>query len=342
MTSAQHRDGNAAEIADLSVAMCTRNGSRFVAEQVRSILEQSIVPRELVVGDDASTDDTVAIIEATVDAVRSERPAVTTTLRVYRHLTPLGVTANFDATIGACTSAFVALSDHDDVWPAGRTERMLRLFDDPAVTLVHTDAWLVDSTGAPTGILLLDAIEVSPEERRALRSGDAFSVLLRRNLVTGATVVIRRSLAERARPFPSAWVHDEWLASAAAVTGGLRLIDEPWLDYRQHGGNEIGAGRVTWQRRWQKLREPRAERASRLIARATALSERLAEWGATEQQQTDALGKLHFELARAAAPRWQLARVPGVVARWVRGDYARYARGPIDVVRDLVQPPGAR
>lgn len=342
MTSALHRDGDAVEIADLSVAMCTRNGARFVAEQVRSILIQSVVPRELVVGDDASTDDTLAIIEATVAEVLAERPAMTTELRVLRRLEPLGVTGNFEATIAACTSALVALSDHDDVWPAGRLERLLPMFDDPAVTLVHTDARLVDDQGARTGVALLEAIEASPAERGALQSGDAFAVLLRRNLVTGATVIVRRSLAERARPFAPAWVHDEWLAMAAAVTGGLRLLDEPLLDYRQHGGNEIGAGRVTWARRWQKLREPRAERAGRLVARAAALSERLTEWGATSQQQADARAKLHFEQARAAAPRWQPARVPGVVARWASGDYGRYARGPVDVVRDLVQPPGAR
>ena len=41
----------------VSVALCTRNGERFVAEQVRSILAQRPAPLELVVGDDDSSDD---------------------------------------------------------------------------------------------------------------------------------------------------------------------------------------------------------------------------------------------------------------------------------------------
>ena len=48
--------------ATISVALCTHNGARFVAEQVSSILAQSRLPREIVLSDDASTDETVAIV----------------------------------------------------------------------------------------------------------------------------------------------------------------------------------------------------------------------------------------------------------------------------------------
>ena len=325
-------------MADLSVAMCTRNGARFVAEQVRSILTQSIAPKEIVVGDDASTDNTIAVIEATVAAARAERPGLPTELRVLRRDEPLGVTANFEATIAACTSTLVALSDHDDVWPQGRLARILPLFDDPVVGFVHTDARLIDAEGAPTGALLLDTLETSAHERQALRLGDAFAVLLRRNLVTGATVVLRRSLAESAMPFPSSWVHDEWLAAVASTNGSTRLVDEPWLDYRQHGANEIGASTPTWSRRWAKLREPRAPRAARLIARSDALVAYLENRGADPALIDAARKKRAHEQWRASLPRRQLLRIPAVALAMVTGRYARFNRGAIDVLRDLVQP----
>jgi glycosyltransferase involved in cell wall biosynthesis len=338
VTSDQHRDGDAIEVADLSVAMCTRNGAPFVAEQVRSILMQSIVPRELVVGDDASTDDTIAIIEKAVAAARAERPGLPTELHVHRRPEPLGVTANFEATIASCMGALVALSDHDDVWPDGRLARLLPVFDDPAVDLVHTDARIVDARGVATGTLLLEAIEASDAEREALRAGDAFDVLLRRNLVTGATVILRRSLAEAAMPFPSSWVHDEWLAAVASATGSVRLIDEPWLDYRQHGANEIGASAPTWSRRWAKLREPRAPRAAQLIARSGALVEYLERTHASPHLAETARAKLEHERWRSELPRWQPLRLPFVIGSAMAGRYARFTRGTIDVVRDLVQP----
>ncbi len=330
------------EHADLSVAMCTHNGAAFVGEQVRSILAQRPAPRELVVGDDASTDDTVSEVERAVSEARAAEPLLQTRLTVLRRAEPLGVTANFAATIAACSGALVALSDQDDCWPAGRLERVMGTFRDPAVLLVHSDARLVDATGAALGATLLQVLEVSAADRDDLTRGDAWPVLLRRNLVTGATVVVRRSLAERAQPFPASWVHDEWLAIVAAAHGGVRLIDEPLIDYRQHGANVIGATRVTWSRRWQRLREPRDARAARLVARAQALVERLPVQGVAESMMTDAHGKLAFERARAAAPAWQPARVPGIVARLLGGEYRRFARGPIDVLRDLVQPPRER
>jgi glycosyltransferase involved in cell wall biosynthesis len=330
------------EHADVSVALCTYNGALFVAEQVASILAQRPAPREIVVGDDASSDATIAIIERTVAEARAAEPALSTELVVLRRESSLGITSNFEATIAQCRAEIVALSDQDDVWPLGRLARLLVAFDDPAVQLVHSDARLLDGRGAPLGASLLQVLEAGAAERAALAAGRAWPVLLRRNLVTGATVLLRRSLAERARPFPAAWVHDEWLAASAAAAGGLRLIDETLLDYRQHGGNVIGATRVTAAQRWRRLREPRAERAARLVARASALVIRLPEWGVSADIVADAHAKLRFEQARASAPRWQPARVPGIVARFARGEYGRFARGPIDVLRDLVQPPGTR
>lgn len=325
-------------VADVSVALCTHNGARFVAEQIESILRQVPRPREIVVGDDASTDATVAIVRAAVNESNRLLPESPVSLVVLERSQPLGVIRNFEETLRTCSSSLVALSDQDDLWPEGRLARLLPLFDDPSVSLVHTDARLVDARGSDMGAHLLSALEASDEELTALERGAGFPVLLRRNLVTGATVVLRKDLADRAMPFPPSWVHDEWLAMMAAVEGGLRLVREPWLDYRQHGGNAIGASEVTWGRRWERLREPRDERAPRLVARASALVERLMLTRPESRELADARAKLAHERHRASLPSWQLLRLPGVAAGVISGRYRRYNRGSIDILRDVVQP----
>ncbi|MBX3193997.1 MAG: glycosyltransferase family 2 protein [Microbacteriaceae bacterium] len=326
----------------ISVALCTHNGAEFVGEQVQSILRQVPAPDELVLGDDASSDDSVAIVERLVAEHRAA--GGTTELVVRRHDPALGVVANFADALGAVRGEFVALSDQDDVWRDGRLARALAAFDaDPELLLVHSDARLVDAQGAPTGLALLQALEATPGERAGLEHGDAFATLMRRNLVTGATVVLRRDLLDRGAPFPEGWVHDEWLAVLAAASGGLRLIPEPLIDYRQHGANQIGARRPTMADRVAKLREPREPRATRLAHRTGALVERLEE---LERRgvavRPDALeaarARLAFEDRRRALPVVRVARVPRILAAAARGEYARYARGAIDVLRDLVQP----
>lgn len=327
----------------ISVALCTHNGAAHVAEQVASILAQQPPPDELVVGDDASTDSTVAIIERLVAERQDSGSVSVPRLIVVRRDPALGVVRNVEETIAVCSGDLIALSDQDDVWHAGKLAALAAQFAaDPQLLLAHTDARLVDGDGRPLGLTLLDALEATVAERRGLAAGDALAVLLRRNLVTGATVVFRRELRDAATPFPPDWVHDEWLAAIAASVGRVRLVPRPLIDYRQHGGNQIGARRPTMADRLARLREPRAARAARLERRARFLAERVVALDAPEAAQTAVHAKLAHESARARLPRVRAARLPGVLAGALTGRYGRYSRGAMDVVRDLAQPPGPR
>jgi glycosyltransferase involved in cell wall biosynthesis len=323
----------------ISVVLCTHDGAAFVDEQVRSILNQSPPPDELVLGDDASSDGTVAIVERAVAAHRAA--GGTTELVVRQHDPPLGVVGNFADAMAHARGDLIALSDQDDVWRPGKLAAVVAAFEaDPQLLLVHTDARLVDADGRPTGLTLLQALEITPVERRGLEHGDAFDTLLRRNLVTGATAVMRRELVAMASPFPAGWVHDEWLAAIAAARGTLRLLPEPLIDYRQHGGNQIGARRPTLADRWAKLRESREPRATWLVERSTVLVGRLERLGASvpASHLAGARARLAHEERRRSLPRIAIARLPRIVAAAARGDYRRYSRGGIDVLRDLVQP----
>lgn len=327
--------------ARISVALGTRNGAAHVARQVRSILNQRPAPVELVVGDDDSNDDTLAIIEREHAEALAADPALPTRLTVIRRQPALGVTANFAATLAACDGDLIALSDQDDEWMPGKLATLAAAFaTDPALLLVHSDARLVDGDGASLGLTLLEALEATEAERAGLAAGEALPVLLRRNLVTGATVMLRRSLVDSAAPIPPQWVHDEWLAAIAAAVGRVRLVPEPLIDYRQHGANQIGARRPTMADKLARLREPQGDRAARLAVRTALLAERGRALAveATVQHQLDA--KAEHEARRARLPRVRLARVPAIIGGALSGRYSRYSRGAMDVLRDLVTPAG--
>ena len=51
----------------LSVAMCTYNGSKFIQDQLNSIINQSRLIDEIIIYDDCSTDATVAIINEYIE-----------------------------------------------------------------------------------------------------------------------------------------------------------------------------------------------------------------------------------------------------------------------------------
>lgn len=318
----------------VSVALCTHNGARFVAEQVRSILDQSEPPAELVVSDDASTDDTIEIVEREWRASGG-----TTALRVIRNVEPLGVTRNFEQATRACTSDLVALSDQDDVWLPDRLAVMAKKFvADPSLGLLFTDADLIDASGLPTGSLF-SALEIEPDELAAVKEGAAFPVLLRRNLVTGATVVLRRDLVERAAPFPLEWVHDEWLAIVAAATSAVDWMPERLVGYRQHGSNEIGVTAPTLRYKLRRVTQPRGTRYTGLLARSRVLLERLRALGADPALIALVEGKVAHDLFRATLPANRVARIVPVLRSAAAGDYDAYcSRRKLDIVRDLLSP----
>jgi glycosyltransferase involved in cell wall biosynthesis len=324
----------------VSVALCTYNGSRFIGEQLRSILAQSPPPDQLVISDDGSTD-------GTLDAVRAELAAQPAAIRsglevvILENASALGVTRNFESAVRACTGEIIALSDQDDVWMPERLARARAEFTArPELLLLHGDARLVDDDGAPIGHTLFEAIEFTPEEQREVRDGNALGVLVRRNVATGATVVFRRGLLNHAIPFSDVWVHDEWLAIIASIMGRVDFESEPLIDYRQHNANQIGATKPTLRIKIGRLREPRDERNQHLVGRAEALLGRVIGLGdaAPPGAVEFITKKLEHERFRRDLPVTPLFRVVPVLREMSAGGYRRFGRARYDVLRDLVQP----
>lgn len=324
----------------VAVALCTHNGERFIDDQLASILAQTRLPDHIVISDDASTDGTLARVAAAVDghAASAESPVRFT---VLRNDAALGVAANFEQAIAASTSDLVALSDQDDLWEPTRLERAVGMFAQrETLLLVHGNARLIDAEGAFLPATLFEALGIGPAVVRDINAGSELAWLLRRNLVTGATTVIRRRLFEAARPVPSPWLHDEWFGIVAAAIGETDVIAEPLVRYRQHGTNEIGASKLGVAGKFGRMREPGAERNRRLLARAEALVARFTELGdlVTPAQQAAVTQKLAHEKLRSSLPANRLRRAPLVARELATGRYRRFGRGVLDAARDLIQP----
>lgn len=322
----------------VSVALCTHNGAHYVAEQVRSIcVQHECLPLEIVLSDDASSDATVAVVRETLaECGMAQRVALT----VFENRPALGVVRNFQQAVSACRGELIALCDQDDVWHAGRLARMAAEFvARPDLLLLHSDAQLVDGQLRPLGQTLFQGLEARPDEIAGIRRGEALAVLMHRNLVTGATTIFRRRLLEVALPFPVEWVHDEWLAALAAATGAMDVIDAPLIDYRQHGGNQIGAGRMTLSQKVRKAVAPRGDKHARRVHRMRLLQQRLDSLGAAVPASAHELiaGKLAHLQFRAALPAARPLRWWPVLRHALQGRYKHYDRGWQAVMQDLLE-----
>ena len=122
----------------VSVVMATYNGDRYLRDQLASIRGQDLLPAELVIGDDGSTDATHEILEE----FRTTAPFP---VSIERNAQRLGVGENFLQTAARATTTYLAFADQDDVWFPTKLRRCLAVLDAQGTpTLVTHSSHLVD------------------------------------------------------------------------------------------------------------------------------------------------------------------------------------------------------
>ena len=217
----------------LSIALTTYNGEQYIREQLDSIVRQTMLPDELVISDDASVDSTFDIIK---DFERSAPFPVKLQINQKR----LGSTLNFESAIRACSGDIIFLCDQDDVWYPDKIARIEECFvNNPKAGAVFTDADIVDQNLQSYGPKLWKKIRFNLSEQKNM-ANDAFTVLLKHFVVTGATMAFRSSFKEFVFPIPEEWVHDAWIAFLISASSNLIAIPTPLIAYRQHSSNQIG------------------------------------------------------------------------------------------------------
>jgi len=215
----------------ITILMATYNGANYIAEQLDSLLAQTYGNWQLVIRDDGSDDDTVAIV------------------LTYTHKYPhIFLTSKKSAAKGACANfaalfdiarqdqemAYIMFCDQDDIWKPEKLQKTMAAMqamesENPhEPVLIYGNFELMDAYGnfMPGAFKLKHHID--------LRN------LLSFNFVYGCTTMLNRELIDKIAAIPvSAINHDYWIALVASLYQS-RFIDEPLLRYRQHGNNASG------------------------------------------------------------------------------------------------------
>jgi glycosyltransferase involved in cell wall biosynthesis len=230
--------------------MCTFNGAAFLPEQLASIAAQSQRPFEIVAFDDGSCDQTVDLLRK----FQAEHPDLN--MRVEINQSRLGPSANFQQAIAACGGEIIALCDQDDVWAPEKLAVIAEEFArNPALGLVFSDAEICNEAGSPLGYRLWKSVGFDGRLQRRFRRGGAFDVILRQNLVTGATVAFAASMRDLVLPIDTRWMHDGWIALLIAAVAPVSAMPAPLVRYRQHPNQSIGALKRTLYQQYLNARK---------------------------------------------------------------------------------------
>ena len=225
--------------ATIDILLATYNGSRFVREQLDSLAAQTHRDWRLLVRDDGSTDDTMAIVREWAKAC--DRPVEI----IDDGRQGLGASQNFGALLERSTAPYFAFCDQDDFWLPEKLEVML--------AAMHAEEGTAGGSDVP--VMVFSDLEVVDEKlgriaesfaqrsrRPVLSPGREMDQIMLHNPVPGCALLGNASLRLASLPIPAgAVMHDWWVALSAGALGRVRIVGQPLVRYRQHGRNTLGA-----------------------------------------------------------------------------------------------------
>ena len=224
----------------ITILLAAYNGAQYIDQMIQSIQAQTATNWRLILSDDNSEDGTPEILEryAQEDSGRivhyRSGQRFGCAQRHFMHLLE-----KFH------DSEYIMFCDQDDVWHEDKVSKTLEKMkeielDVSRPAMVHSDLQVVDSE-----LRVIDPSFMHFSKLNGYRL--ELKQLLVQNVVTGCTMMINQALAAMSCieiPSQGILMHDWWLALLAAACGQTGFLDEATMDYRQHGGNVIGAKNV--------------------------------------------------------------------------------------------------
>jgi glycosyltransferase involved in cell wall biosynthesis len=230
----------------VSILLVSFNQEAYIREAVRSAFAQTYSPLEIVLSDDYSDDSTFDIMKAEAEAYRGPHKVI-----LNRNPRNLGVAPNYNRAASLATGDFLVIQDGDDVSLPDRSSKLAAAFQAPTpVDMVCSKVFVIDKAGEALPDLQFPPVDpLSLEEAVATGYVSAF----------GCACAYSRTLWTKYGPMESEVLQEDIvLPFRALLERGIRIVDEPLVQYRVHDSN-LFAGppkadsrerRRRWARNW--------------------------------------------------------------------------------------------
>lgn len=250
-------------LKSVGTVIATYNGEKFLDEQLKSILQQTQRPQQIVIVDDYSQDKTKEIIDKYV----KKFPNLVTFIQNERNLGPK---STFEIGISTCETDYIALCDQDDIWEPDKITKLfqtlennkkaklcfhnLKFINENGDPIKDTNYWNVAPLHEP-----LPVIGAKARERLANFS----------NPVPGCTMFFSSDLKKYIFPMPSSkWIgHDWWISVNAFFFADPIFVEDTLTKYRLHSNQTAGIGTILNKRKINKNKMPLYSRVAREIKR---------------------------------------------------------------------------
>jgi glycosyltransferase involved in cell wall biosynthesis len=208
----------------VSVILTTYNSAAFVERAINSILTQTYPIYEIVVVDDASTDETISTVKKYLRG---------NSLKVIQSKHNMGPSFSRNKGLKYITGEFFAFMDSDDHWAPDRLAVMVQALNTSKSDVVYCNQEIVDNNGSKLGIQS-DSYPMRPTKNEKF-----MDFIFKRNVIGTSAVLARSSIAKKVlfdETLRSAEDYDFWIRYASTGSS-FHYIEKPLVYYRVHEFN---------------------------------------------------------------------------------------------------------
>jgi len=251
----------------ISVVMTTYNGSSFLVNQIESILSQTKRPDEIVIVDDASTDNTFDILKEYQERYPDK-------IKIFRNVSNLGISKNFEKAAQLSIGDFIFFSDQDDIWEKEKIQTMIGQIN--GSSLLYSNAVIIDENDRLVANDELQFIGVP------VIQGKPLLYLIESNSISGHNILVTRDLLNSAIPFPQDILYDQWLGVVACLRNGIIFTDKKLVKHRMHCANAMNNPEIRKKNKTDK-KVNRLDSFRKRSAKNLSLIKRIFEIDSTDQ-----------------------------------------------------------
>jgi glycosyltransferase involved in cell wall biosynthesis len=219
----------------ISILMAVYNPNiPFFIEQLKSLNNQDYGNLELLVINDCSPNMEAEQIRKLLEEYITNFPYI---FKSNPH--NMGSNRSFEELTRLAHGNYFAYCDQDDVWESDKLSVLLKKMNEENAVIAYSDLSIIDEQGNR----MADSLKDISKRLEHKYGADLFHFFLRRNSITGCTMLVDGKVAKEALPFPpsNVYVHDHWLALFGSHKGKIAYVDRPLIRYRIHSNNQIGA-----------------------------------------------------------------------------------------------------
>lgn len=203
----------------------------FFLHQLRSINRQTYKALRLYICDDSMN---TLEHQKILDMVKQEITHIP--FIMLTNTENIGSSQTFEKLTKIAQGDYFAYADQDDIWDEHKIERLVGAIEKDNSLLAYSHLRVIDEQGE---VIAQKFSEYNP--RIQMMSGEnLFEFFIRRNCITGCSLLVDGNLAKQALPFSKDYIHDHWLGLFASIYGKITLVEDALVSYRIHGNNQIG------------------------------------------------------------------------------------------------------